>query len=72
MVIALGIIWVLDGLEVTWPGSLGAVLTSHEGLGLSGPQVGARARRESENRSLESRLAGGEGGILPTPNFSSY
>jgi MFS family permease len=43
VVIALGITWVLDGLEVTLAGSLGAVLTRHDALGLSDAQVGASA-----------------------------
>ena len=41
VVIALGVAWVLDGLEVTLAGSLGAMLTHSETLGLSAAQVGA-------------------------------
>ena len=43
VVIALGITWVLDGLEVTLAGALGAVLTRPDVLGLSDAQVGASA-----------------------------
>ncbi|GAB1579273.1 MFS transporter [Bordetella petrii] len=41
VVIALGVAWVLDGLEVTLAGSLGGVLTQPGALGLSAAQVGA-------------------------------
>ena len=41
VVIALGVAWVLDGLEVTLAGSLGGVLTQPGTLGLSAAQVGA-------------------------------
>src|SRR5262245_20306707 len=40
VVIALGITWLLDGLEVTVVGSLGAVLQRSETLGLTAGQVG--------------------------------
>jgi MFS family permease len=40
MVIALGIAWVLDGLEVTLVGSLGGVLERDDTLGLSAAQIG--------------------------------
>ena len=40
MVIALGVAWVLDGLEVTMVGSVGAVLQRTDTLGLSAGQVG--------------------------------
>jgi len=43
VVIALGITWVLDGLEVTLAGALGAVLKRPDALGLSDAQVGASA-----------------------------
>jgi MFS family permease len=43
VVTALGITWVLDGLEVTLAGAIGAVLTRHDTLGLSDAQVGASA-----------------------------
>ncbi|HKW76124.1 MAG TPA: MFS transporter [Terriglobales bacterium] len=43
VVIALGITWVLDGLEVTLAGALGAVLKRPDALGLSDAQVGATA-----------------------------
>ena len=38
VVVALGITWILDGLEVTLTGSVSGVLQSHEGLGLSDDQ----------------------------------
>jgi MFS family permease len=41
VVFALGVAWVLDGLEVTLVGSLGAVLERPESLGMSAGQVGA-------------------------------
>ncbi|MBS0446082.1 MAG: MFS transporter [Proteobacteria bacterium] len=41
IVVALGAAWVLDGLEVTLVGSLGAVLERHDTLGLDATQVGA-------------------------------
>ena len=41
VVIALGVAWVLDGLEVTLVGSLGAVLERPESLGMSAGEVGA-------------------------------
>ena len=40
IVLALGITWILDGLEVTIVGSLSGVLASPAGLGLSGTDVG--------------------------------
>lgn len=40
VVLALGIAWVLDGLEVTLVGSVGAVLERPDTLGLSAVQVG--------------------------------
>lgn len=40
VVLALGIAWVLDGLEVTIVGSLGAVLERPDTLGLSAAEVG--------------------------------
>ena len=43
VVIALGITWVLDGLEVTLAGALGAVLKRPDALGLSDVEVGASA-----------------------------
>ncbi|MGH9569135.1 MAG: MFS transporter [Candidatus Angelobacter sp.] len=43
IVIALGITWVLDGLEVTLAGSLGGVLKRPDTLGLSDAQIGASA-----------------------------
>lgn len=43
IVVALGITWVLDGLEVTLAGSLGGVLKRPDVLGLSDSRVGASA-----------------------------
>lgn len=40
VVIALGVAWVLDGLEVTLVGSLGAVLERHDTLSLTAGEVG--------------------------------
>ncbi|MDB6000536.1 MAG: transporter [Rhizobacter sp.] len=40
VVIALGVAWVLDGLEVTLVGSIGAVLERADTLGLSAVQIG--------------------------------
>jgi MFS family permease len=40
IVVALGITWMLDGLEVTLAGALGPLLTKHETLGLSSYGVG--------------------------------
>jgi MFS family permease len=43
VVIALGITWILDGLEVTIVGSVGPVLTEHQTLNLTSTEVGAAA-----------------------------
>ncbi len=43
MVIALGITWLLDGLEVTLAGSLASVLKNKNALGLTDAEVGASA-----------------------------
>lgn len=43
VVIALGITWLLDGLEVTLAGSLAGILKHPQALGLSDTQVGATA-----------------------------
>src|SRR5262249_56306959 len=43
MVIALGITWLLDGLEVTMAGALASILREPGALGLSNVQVGATA-----------------------------
>jgi MFS family permease len=40
VIVALGITWVLDGLEVTLAGSLAGELTQQSGLGLSTAQIG--------------------------------
>jgi MFS family permease len=43
LVIALGITWILDGLEVTIVGSIGPILQSPDTLHLSSAQIGAAA-----------------------------
>src|SRR5262245_55159326 len=43
VVLALGIAWVLDGLEVTIVGSVGSVLERPDTLGLSAAQIGIAA-----------------------------
>jgi MFS family permease len=43
LVLALGVAWVLDGLEITVASAVGAVLNKPESLGLSATQVGAIA-----------------------------
>jgi MFS family permease len=43
MVAALGITWMLDGLEVTLAGSLASILKNKQALGLTDVQVGASA-----------------------------
>jgi MFS family permease len=43
VVIALGVTWVLDGIEVTIVGAIGPVLQSSETLGLSAGQIGTAA-----------------------------
>lgn len=43
IVTALGATWILDGLEVTLAGAVGAMLTKRETLGLTDTQVGASA-----------------------------
>src|SRR5436305_10444343 len=43
MVTALGITWLLDGLEVTMAGALASILKDPRTLGLSDVQVGASA-----------------------------
>jgi MFS family permease len=43
IVTALGVTWILDGLEVTLAGALGGILKSPQTLGLSDVQVGASA-----------------------------
>jgi MFS family permease len=55
VVAALGITWILDGLEVTIVGSLGPALQSRATLGLTATQVGAAA---------SFYLAGAVGGAL--------
>jgi MFS family permease len=40
VIVALGVTWILDGLEVTLAGSLSGALMQHSGLGLSNWQIG--------------------------------
>ena len=40
VVVALGVTWILDGLEVTLAGSVAGVLTQSVGLGLTAAQIG--------------------------------
>ncbi|HEY7156838.1 MAG TPA: MFS transporter, partial [Gemmataceae bacterium] len=55
LVIALGVTWVLDGLEVTIVGSIGPMLRHREALGLSERQIGLAGT---------AYLAGALGGAL--------
>ena len=55
IVVALGVTWVLDGLEVTIVGALGAALTRPETLGLRESEVGLAA---------SAYLAGTVGGAI--------
>ena len=41
VVVALGVTWILDGLEVTLAGSVAGVLTQSVGLGLTAAQIGS-------------------------------
>ena len=43
VVVALGITWVLDGLEVTIVGSIGPILKDRQTLGLSDQEIGSIA-----------------------------
>src|ERR1700720_4455561 len=43
VVVALGITWVLDGLEVTIVGSIGPILKDRQTLGLSDQEIGSVA-----------------------------
>nr|WP_294517112.1 MFS transporter [uncultured Rhodopila sp.] len=43
VVVALGVTWILDGLEVTIVGSIGPILKDHRTLGLSDQDIGAIA-----------------------------
>src|ERR1700747_1655153 len=43
IVVSLGAIWILDGLEVTLAGSLAGILTRSEALGLTDSEVGGSA-----------------------------
>jgi hypothetical protein len=45
VVIALGVTWILDGLEVTIVGAIGPVLEKPQTLGLSAVQIGNAASR---------------------------
>jgi hypothetical protein len=53
VVIGLGTVWILDGLEVTIVGSLSdALKSSSDGLGLSSSQTGRPARSTSQEPAL--------------------
>jgi MFS family permease len=43
VVVALGVTWILDGLEVTIVGSIGPILKDHQTLGLTDQQIGSIA-----------------------------
>jgi MFS family permease len=43
VVVALGVTWILDGLEVTIVGSIGPILKDHRTLGLTDQEIGAIA-----------------------------
>ena len=43
MVVALGVAWILDGLEITVAGAVVALLTKEEALGISATQAGLLA-----------------------------
>jgi hypothetical protein len=53
VVIALGTVWILDGLEVTIVGSIAAVLQDPETLAMSSAQVGAAGAIYIAARSSE-------------------
>src|SRR2546423_13348921 len=82
IVIALGITWVLDGLEVTLAGAVGGVLKRSDTLGLSDAQIGGRATRYLLGAVLGGLIfrystdpAGRKRGVIPTllgfPNTNS-
>jgi hypothetical protein len=51
VVIALGVTWILDGLEVTLVGSISGALTSKDTLGLTTSQATAEGASTSPARS---------------------
>ncbi|HVA28663.1 MAG TPA: MFS transporter [Candidatus Baltobacteraceae bacterium] len=61
VVVALGITWILDGLEVTVVGAIGPRLQQSAGLGLSATQIG---------ESATAYLAGAVGGALLFGNLT--
>lgn len=58
VVVALGITWVLDGLEVTVVGAIGPRLESRAGLGLSATQIGEAATAYLIGAALGALLFG--------------
>ena len=59
VVLALGIAWVLDGLEVTLIGSIGGILERSDTLALSAAQVGL------DRLGLYRRRGAGRAGVRP-------
>jgi hypothetical protein len=43
VLVALGVTWILDGIEVTIVGAIGPVLQNHQTLALPSTQIGAAA-----------------------------
>jgi MFS family permease len=58
MVVALGITWILDGLEVTLVGSLSGALTNDNSIALTGTEIGAAASTYLVGAVLGSLLFG--------------
>jgi hypothetical protein len=58
IIVALGVTWILDGLEVTIVGSIGPVLQNSQTLALSVQQIGAAAsaRHIWDRRSKDGRM----------------
>ena len=68
VVVALGITWVLDGLEVTIVGALSGVLQSERTLHLSSAQIGTVASCYVAGAVLEqSSLAGSPTALVDEP-----
>ena len=56
VVIGLGAVWILDGLEVTIVGSIGPTLQKASTLGMSSGEVGARRRHLRRRRMCRRAL----------------
>jgi hypothetical protein len=54
VVVALGVTWILDGLEVTLAGFISGVLQKPEALSLTDAQVGMSATAESVKTALQA------------------